>query len=167
VGLGKESGEIEFAADSVMALVAEPWRDQDSAGQACAPKDGTHVHLAVAKVRAGSSRWVEMRFDGGSFWEPDIVGHDARPVGWVPVRSKQHKHREVALTMEAGGRLAMLVKETKKGEPEVRPLTELDDWHDLDLRPCLVGNPATKIEEREKGTKSKGSEQQSIRLPKH
>jgi len=146
VGLGKESGEIEFAADSVMALVAEPWRGRDSDGQACPPKDGTHVHLAVAKVRAGRSRWVEMRFDGGSFWEPDIVADDARPVGWVPVRTEKRKHREVALTMDLGGRLALLVKETKKGEPELQPLNTLDDWRDLDLRPCLDGDLAKEIE---------------------
>ena len=145
VGLGKESGEIEFAADSVMALVAEPWRDKDSDGQACPPKDGTHVHLAVAKVRAGRSRWVELRFDGGSFWEPDIVGDDARPVGWVPVRTETRKPCEVALTMDAAGRLALLVQEGTK-EPEVRPLNTLDDWHNLDLRPCLDGDPAKEIE---------------------
>ena len=155
VGLGKESGEIEFAADSVMALVAEPWRDRDSDGQACPPKDGTHVHLAVAKVRAGRSRWVELRFDGGSFWEPDIVGDDARPVGWVPVRSKRLKHREVALTIDLGGRLALLVKEKKKDEAKVQPLNTLDDWRDLDLRPCLDGDPAKEIERVGKVTKKK------------
>lgn len=71
VGLGKESGEVEYAADSVLALCREPW---PSDGE---PKDGTHVWLAVAKTRArGNSPearrgWVELRFNGGWFTEPN------------------------------------------------------------------------------------------------
>lgn len=69
VGLGKESGEIEFAADSVLTLCREPWKDKE-------PEDGTHVWLAIAKARArGESAaaqkgWVELRFNGGWFSEP-------------------------------------------------------------------------------------------------
>lgn len=72
VGLGKESGEIEFAADSVLALCREPWKDKE-------PDDGTHVWLAIAKARArGESAaaqkgWVELRFNGGWFTEPKII----------------------------------------------------------------------------------------------
>jgi replicative DNA helicase len=155
VGLGKESGEIEFSADSLLALVAEPWRDVDSDGQRRPPHDGTHIHLAVAKVRAGSGRWIDLRFDGGSFWEPPEGRHDARPVGWVPVRTEERKPREVALTVAADGRLALLVQ-GKKGEPKVRPLTDLDTWRDLDLLPCLVGNTASKADT---GSAGKGQEQ--------
>lgn len=69
VGLGKESGEIEFAADSVLTLCREPWKDKE-------PEDGTHIWLALAKARArGDSAaaqkgWVELRFNGGWFSEP-------------------------------------------------------------------------------------------------
>lgn len=69
VGLGKESGEIEFAADSVLTLCREPWKDKE-------PDDGTHIWLAIAKARArGESAaaqkgWVELRFNGGWFSEP-------------------------------------------------------------------------------------------------
>ncbi|MBU0611293.1 MAG: AAA family ATPase [Armatimonadetes bacterium] len=159
VGLGKESGEIEFSADSLLALVAEPWRDVDSDGQRRPPHDDTHIHLAVAKVRAGSGRWIDLRFDGGSFWEPPEGRHDARPVGWVPVRTEERKPREVALTVDADGRLALVVEEGRK-TPEIRPLTDLDRWCDLDLRPCLVGNPAGKADTdgAAKG-KGKGPEQ--------
>lgn len=51
--MGKESGEIEFAADSVLVLLREPWKDGRP------PKEGTHVWLAVAKQRVGppSLKW--------------------------------------------------------------------------------------------------------------
>lgn len=64
VGLGKESGEIEFSADSVMALTQEPWPDHEP------PRGGTVCHLAVAKVRAGVPSWVDLRFNGSEFSEP-------------------------------------------------------------------------------------------------
>jgi len=64
VGLGKESGEVEYAADAVLTLVSEPW------GTHTPPPEGTHVHMAVAKQRAGTSGWCELRFDGGRFTEP-------------------------------------------------------------------------------------------------
>jgi replicative DNA helicase len=69
VGLGKESGEIEFASDSVVVLCREPWKEKE-------PDDGTHIWLALAKTRArGDSAlaqkgWVELRFNGGWFSEP-------------------------------------------------------------------------------------------------
>jgi replicative DNA helicase len=56
VGLGKESGEIEFSADSVLALVRETFR-----------QGGTPMHLAAAKVRAGKPGWVSLSFDGTIF----------------------------------------------------------------------------------------------------
>ncbi|MEY2668007.1 MAG: hypothetical protein RJA59_645 [Pseudomonadota bacterium] len=58
VGLGKESGEIEFSADTVIALGTEAF----SPGQ-------TPCHLAAAKVRAGMPGWVSLVFDGTSFSE--------------------------------------------------------------------------------------------------
>lgn len=67
VGLGKESGEVEYAGDGALVLAAEPWPDGRP------PADGMHVWLAVAKVRAkpeGASGWVPLRFDGGRFREP-------------------------------------------------------------------------------------------------
>jgi replicative DNA helicase len=56
VGLGKESGEIEFSADTVLALVREEFRE-----------GGTPMHLAAAKVRAGRPGWVSLSFDGTVF----------------------------------------------------------------------------------------------------
>jgi len=72
VGLGKESGEIEYSADTVLALASEPWpKDDDGKPSQEPPQEGTHVWLAVAKVRAGQPSWVELRFDGGRFDIPD------------------------------------------------------------------------------------------------
>jgi replicative DNA helicase len=70
VGIGKESGEVEYAADSVLALCREPWPPEGE------PPDGTHVWLAVAKTRARGAGpeagrgWVDLRFNGGWFVDP-------------------------------------------------------------------------------------------------
>lgn len=61
VGMGKESGEIEYASDSVMVLVQEPW------GGDRPPPGGTRFHLAIAKLRAGQPSWVELCFNGSLF----------------------------------------------------------------------------------------------------
>ena len=64
VGLGKESGEVEYSADSVLVLAAEPREDGAKF---------TKVHLAVAKQRFGPSTWVkDLRFDGGRFKESEL-----------------------------------------------------------------------------------------------
>lgn len=66
VGLGKESGDVEYAADGALVLAAEPW------GSDTPPEGGTHVWLAVAKIRArpeDATGWAELRFDGGRFAE--------------------------------------------------------------------------------------------------
>ena len=70
VGTGKESGEVEYAADSVLVLAAEPW------GSPKPPPEGTRVHLAVAKVRAGPACWVNLLFDWGRFQEPNPPRHE-------------------------------------------------------------------------------------------
>jgi replicative DNA helicase len=63
VGLGKESGETEYASDSVMVLVKEPWPE----GATEPPPGGTRFHLAIAKLRAGQPSWVNLRFNGSLF----------------------------------------------------------------------------------------------------
>lgn len=61
VGLGKESGEVEYAADAVLVLAREEWKADDP----------PPVHLlAVAKGRAVTPCWVRMAFDGGRWSEP-------------------------------------------------------------------------------------------------
>ena len=58
LGVGKESGEIEYAADVALTLCREPWKKDEPP---------TPVYLAVAKVRAGVASWVAMDFDGCLF----------------------------------------------------------------------------------------------------
>lgn len=64
VGTGKESGEVEYAADAVLALAREPW----PTGATPSP-----VWLAVAKMRAGPAAggtgWVRYTFNGTTFAE--------------------------------------------------------------------------------------------------
>jgi replicative DNA helicase len=64
VGYGKESGEVEYAADCCLTLLREPW------GGDTPPPDGTRIHLAVAKLRHGTETWCDLRFDGSLFTEP-------------------------------------------------------------------------------------------------
>jgi replicative DNA helicase len=68
VGLGKESGEVEYAADAVMVLAREEY----------APTTGSLCWLAVAKGRAVTPGWTSMAFDGGRWTE-----RDAKPTGRV------------------------------------------------------------------------------------
>jgi len=64
-GHGKYSGDLEFAGDTVLAFVPEPWPNPDRP-----PAEGTTVHLAIAKQRAGRAGWTELMFDGCQFTEP-------------------------------------------------------------------------------------------------
>jgi replicative DNA helicase len=58
LGTGKESGEIEYAADVGLVLCRKTYK----AGEGSPP-----VHLAVAKVRAGITSWLTLDFDGCMF----------------------------------------------------------------------------------------------------
>lgn len=62
VGLGKEAGEIEYAADSVLVLAAEPLKDEEKRPPV------RRVFLAIAKVRAGRPGWVTLAFNGNRFF---------------------------------------------------------------------------------------------------
>ena len=64
VGMGKESGEIEFAANSVLVLVKEPWPDSTP------PVGGSRCWIAIAKIREGTPKWVELNFNGSKFSLP-------------------------------------------------------------------------------------------------
>jgi replicative DNA helicase len=72
VGLGKDSGEVEYAADAVLAMRRIAW-----AGTA-PPWDGSTVKVAVAKGRAVTPAWVELRFNGTRFSDPST-----KPTGRV------------------------------------------------------------------------------------
>lgn len=65
VGLGKESGDIEYNADTVMALATEP----RSPGASSTP-----VWIAVGKQRAGRPSWHLLRFNGS--WISEVADSD-------------------------------------------------------------------------------------------
>lgn len=75
VGLGKESGEVEYAADSVMVLCRDPEPAVLEGGDSW-----TRMWLAIAKARArgespeAQKGWVELRFNGGRFEAPRPTG---------------------------------------------------------------------------------------------
>lgn len=64
LGVGKESGEIEYAADSVLVLCQDGIEESSNA-------ISQTVYLGVAKQRAGLTRWVPLQFDGSRFSELD------------------------------------------------------------------------------------------------
>ena len=73
-GCGKESGEVEYSADSLLVLVRGEFverdptsTDADNVSDRC---HYTEMHLALAKVRAGIGGWCDLCFNGGEFWEP-------------------------------------------------------------------------------------------------
>ena len=71
LGTGKESGEIEYAADLALVLCRWRWKE----GEPLPP-----VWCAVAKQRAGRPAWVELAFDGSVMTDPQAGGdHDK---GW-------------------------------------------------------------------------------------
>lgn len=66
VGLGKESGEIEYAADSV-TVAARIAKDAEPVAGA---EGRTAVIFATSKLRYGAPGWTELRFNGHRFAEP-------------------------------------------------------------------------------------------------
>jgi hypothetical protein len=59
IGLGKESGDVEFASDSVTVLSRGPFDGK-----------GRLVAVATAKNRLGPQRWTALHFNGHRFSEP-------------------------------------------------------------------------------------------------
>lgn len=64
VGLGKDAGDIEHVADSVLVLMPEPHGEE----QGSQPQ--RTVSLAVARATAGRPGWVALTFDGCRFHDP-------------------------------------------------------------------------------------------------
>jgi hypothetical protein len=76
IGCGKESGELEYAADSVHVLVKPELVDSsiDPAIAEIHAQDGSIVVCASVKTRASIPSWFALNFQGGRFHElPDHV----------------------------------------------------------------------------------------------
>ena len=72
VGMGKESGDIEYAADTVLALVTDgEWNGSR-----------TPMKLAIAKMRAGVPAFCELSFDGSTFSESGAVAMPTGKAAW-------------------------------------------------------------------------------------
>lgn len=69
VGMGKESGEIEYFADGVFVLV----QDRNRVRQ-----DTPDVQIGLAKFRSGKSAWVPLVFNGYAYI-PDPIPRIRRP----------------------------------------------------------------------------------------
>lgn len=67
IGLGKESGELEFTADCVLVLGQNP----EAEGSETPPGSPRETWLGVAKGRGFARSWVRMMFDGSRFEAPD------------------------------------------------------------------------------------------------
>lgn len=103
VGLGKESGEIEFAADTVTVLARWPGiappaslavqAERRRSGEPLPPL--SRVVLASAKVRAGVASWCELRTTGTHFTSsPDGGASIAEKLGESkPARSSDAPKR--------------------------------------------------------------------------
>lgn len=58
IGIGKESGEIEYSADTVLALCREAQQND---------RPTRDTWIAIAKQRAGTPQWVRLAFNGYRF----------------------------------------------------------------------------------------------------
>lgn len=86
VGLGKECGEIEYAADSVTLVCS--WADQlpeERAGEG-----SREVIFAIPKLRAGPAGWTSLRFNGSRFADPADGGERL----WSSIAQKKLKAKE-------------------------------------------------------------------------
>lgn len=88
LGLGKESGEIEFAADSVTALIR--WNEDLPEKN----KTSRPVILATSKLRCSPTRWCELRFDGARFTAPLDGGEALRLALEDTTQPKERATRE-------------------------------------------------------------------------
>jgi replicative DNA helicase len=109
VGLGKESGDIEFSADSVMVLAREP-RDES------APKDApANIWLALAKQRAGRPCWVPLTFNGSWLEESGSRAPGARQDERREAKAKADAERR---TREYEWKLSKVLKALEQASPE-------------------------------------------------
>lgn len=69
VGVGKESGEIEYAADSVTVALRCDVEPSNA-------HLGRRVLFAVPKLRAGRPSWAELRFNGHRFADAPDAGRE-------------------------------------------------------------------------------------------
>lgn len=82
VGMGKESGEIEFNATTVINLIKAPYKDEQK------HEHGRLMAVAVAKSRPSSPGWMPVRFNGARFTPGSTADADAFRKATRPDRKK-------------------------------------------------------------------------------
>jgi replicative DNA helicase len=122
VGLGKESGDIEFSADGVLALATEP-KDAEAQDQA--------VWLALAKQRGGPRAWCLLRFNRSWFSEA------ADPAAHV----RQRVERKVAES-EDKAKERQAVAHERRIQAIVEWLRANGPTSTTGLRDAITGRPA-------------------------
>jgi replicative DNA helicase len=110
VGMGKESGEIEYAADSVTVAISVP-RDESTS-------QGRTVVFATAKMRAGPPGWCSLKFDGQGFSDDDTQGK--RVMEWLASEKKTKGGKEAAPPASTNGHSA-------RDKPKFRSVTDDDN----------------------------------------
>jgi replicative DNA helicase len=93
IGLGKESGELEFTADCVLVLGQNP----EPEGSETAPGAPRETWLGVAKGRGFARSWVRMTFDGSRFEAPDEdpAAVPMQSIDWRSAGAKSKRGRAI------------------------------------------------------------------------
>lgn len=95
VGMGKESGDIEYAADSALVL-ARATGEIDNGGKVQGADPGA-VWVAAAKLRTGSGTWCRLVEQNGWFSERE-------PQGRSSVKPSNHRQSGTKSGTATGGR---------------------------------------------------------------
>jgi len=102
IGLGKESGELEFTADCVLVLGQNP----EAEGSETPPGSPRETWLGVAKGRGFARSWVRMTFDGSRFEVPEEDPAAAAATGGIdwraaaPAKAKRAKATAKGMTAD-------------------------------------------------------------------
>ncbi len=131
IGVGKESGEIEFSADSLSVL----WRVAETRNE-----NGVDVVFATVKGRATSTTWSALHFSGFRFDEPADRGA-AVVQAWRDAGEARAQEREQK--REAKGQ-AKADKVTTDAAAVARYVLEHPDCGVVDARVNAVGNDSAR-----------------------
>lgn len=126
IGLGKESGEVEYASDVVAALVGDHESRMDV-------DQNWNVHVALSKVRAGRAKWVSLAFDGNRIYErtvPTALVPPANPDAGFPADGGDASGKTADSTAPTEE-----TKTTPRANDDAPSSRETDDRYNPDLDP--------------------------------
>lgn len=130
VGLGKESGEIEYAADSLFVAIRRGEVECDKGGA---------IAFVTAKIRAGVPHWTAFAFNGVRYkeWEPGYAAmatHDTPP--------KRSKKSDAQADKQATKGRSGTRSKAKAGDVKVRKTNDGTTYKviDIDINEAMLGN---------------------------